>query len=370
MAELRLATPADNEKLLRLFGQVPMEGQLVMSTQRDPDFFALYRLQGGEAECWVSDGPDGELTGMGSILVRDGWLDGRPTRVGYLGDLRAKFAAQRMRGLVRFYGDTFEAARVRHGCDVFLTAVLASNAAAIQALVKRKKRREGQPYYHLLRPFSLMNIPYLGRRRRRADPRLRVAHATEEEVAELTAFLAADHQRRPFGYRFDQGELQHRLSAWPDYSLRRTYGVRDPDGALLACATAWSPSRVKRYRVEAYRGAMAWQKRLINGYARLVGGTPLPAPGNALRTLYLTNLSLASERPEVLRALLEYIYEDTRADGYHVLSLPIYEGDGLAEAVAGFRAQAVDFHLYAVTSASAPRTEFPSARPGFEPALA
>jgi hypothetical protein len=197
-----------------------------------------------------------------------------------------------------------------------------------------------------------------------------VAQAREEDVSALTALLDADHRRRPFGYRFDQGELQHRLADWPDYSLRRTYLVRDDAGALIACATAWSPARVKRYRVVAYRGGMAWQKLLINGYARLVGGTPLPEPGGTLRTLYLTNLSFEVERPEVLRALLEHIYEDTRADGYHVLSVPIFEGDGLADGVRGFRAQAVDFHLYAVTSASAPRTEFPLARPAFEPALA
>ena len=38
----RLATPDDNARLLDLFGSVPMRGELVLSTQRSPDFFRLY----------------------------------------------------------------------------------------------------------------------------------------------------------------------------------------------------------------------------------------------------------------------------------------------------------------------------------------
>lgn len=345
-----------------------MQGSLVMSTQRDPDFFALYRLQGGLAECWVTEGEKEGLTAMGAVLVREGFLDAVPAKVGYLGDLRTGFAAQRRRDLSRFYGQIFEGARARHGCDVFLTAVLASNAPALQALVRRRRPREGQPWYHLLRRFSLVSIPYLGRRFRRSGG-FSTRHASEADLPELERFLAADHGRRPFGYRFDLGELRWRLAHWPGFTLRRTYLVHE-GARLLACATAWDPSPVKRYRVEAYRGAMRWKKLLLDGVATLAGGTRLPSPGESFRTLYLCNLSVADERPAPLRALLEHVYADTRKERFHLLSLPIYEGDPLAPAVNGFYAQRVDFHLYAVSSALAPRTEFSAGRPGFEPALA
>src|SRR3989442_10765707 len=83
---LRPATRADNEALLELFGAVPMTGELVIATRREPDFFALYELQRGDTECWVYETVGGPAA-LGTVLVRDGWVGGRPARVGYLGDL-------------------------------------------------------------------------------------------------------------------------------------------------------------------------------------------------------------------------------------------------------------------------------------------
>ena len=65
-----------------------MTGELVLSTRRDPDFFALYRLQRGPFETHVVE-RGGRLTGMGSILVRSGWLD-RKSIVGCFPDLPAR----------------------------------------------------------------------------------------------------------------------------------------------------------------------------------------------------------------------------------------------------------------------------------------
>jgi hypothetical protein len=113
---LRLSVPADNAALLDLFGSVPMEGNLVLSTRRDPDFFALYDIQRGIRECWVYENARGPA-GLGTVLVREGWLDGRPCRVGYLGDLRSTISASRERGLVRVYGDTIADAGRRHGAS-------------------------------------------------------------------------------------------------------------------------------------------------------------------------------------------------------------------------------------------------------------
>ena len=146
MSPMRRATPEDNAALLELFGAVPMPGELVLSTQRAPDYFALFGLQRGTTEVWVHE-ESGRLDGMGAIHVREGWLDGQPCRVGYLGDLRAHFSARRSRGLARFYGPILEEAAERHGVSAFLTAVMATNSAALQALVRRKASRASQPHY-------------------------------------------------------------------------------------------------------------------------------------------------------------------------------------------------------------------------------
>lgn len=346
-----------------------MQGELVLATQRDPDFFRLYDMQRGLAEPWVSEGPHG-LDGLGTVLVRDGWLEGQPCRVGYLGDLRTRFSARRDRGLARFYGPVLEETAQRLGVDVFLTAVMATNTAALQALVRRKHPRVSQPRYTLLSRFSAVSVHFTRRRGPSRDPRWHVRRATPEDLPAMRALLEADHRARPFGYRYDTGELEHRLDHWPGLRVEESYLVLDAHGTLVGCTSVWDPSEVKRYRVLAYRGSMAWVKWGYDALATVLRAPRLPAPGGDFRYFYLCNTSIRGEDPSILRALVERVYADHHGQGYHFFSLYLDDADPLAPAVQGFFQRRLPFHLYAVTPASRPREHFPSGRTGFEMCLA
>ena len=367
MSPMRRATAEDNTALLKLFGEVPMQGELVLSTQRAPDYFTLLELQRGEHEVWVHD-EGGELDGMGSLQVRQGWLDGQACRVGYLGDLRARFSARRSRGLARFYGPILEEAAERHGVSAFLTSVMATNTAALQALVKRKASRAAQPRYTLLRRFGAVSVQFALRRKVRPSP-YTVHRATPGDVPAMAALLDADHRLRPFGYRYDLGELEHRLARWPGLTVEGCYLAFDAGGQLVGCTSVWNPEAVKRYRVLAYRGGMRWMRWGFDALATVVGAPRLPAPGEDFRYFYLCNTSISGEDPAIFRALVERVYADHHGQGFHFFTLYLDEVDPLAPALKGFLLRRLDFHLYAVTPASRPREEFPGGRTGFEIAL-
>jgi hypothetical protein len=185
-------------------------------------------------------------------------------------------------------------------------------------------------------------------------------------VPAIAALLDADHRTRPFGYRFDQGELQHRFACWPGLAVEQTYLAFGRHGELVGCTSAWDPSVLKRYEVTAYRGSMLWVKRGVNALATLLGSPRLPQPGAPFRALYLCNTSTRNDDPAILRALLEHIYADFWQQGYHFVLLCLYDDDPLTPALRGFVTRALDFHLYAVTSSNASRTIYPEGRPGFE----
>jgi hypothetical protein len=365
---IRSAQPADNDRLLTLFSAVPMEGDLVLTTRRDPDFFALYAMQNGVAECLVAE-TDGELSGVGTFVIRSGWLDGREQPVGYLGDLRTRYAARRSAVVATHYQAAFTTMSDRHGCAVFLTAILASNHTALNALVRDRAGRRRQPYYHLLKRFSAVSVHFLRARQPRRSG-YRVRRAWEEDIPALTALLARDHQHRVCGYRFDQGEFQHRLTTWPGFCLAHTYLAFAPDGRLVGCTTAWDPAPVKRYHVNAYQGHMRWIKRGYNALATLLRRPRLPAAGETFRSFYLCNTSIGDDNPLVLRALLDHVYADFQSQGYHFFTLAMDAHDPLQPALRGFFTRRLPFHLYAVTSSDHPRTDFPAGRTGFEIALA
>ncbi|MFP2906930.1 hypothetical protein ACLESD_18170 [Pyxidicoccus sp. 3LFB2] len=362
MSLLRRATREDSAALLDLFGAVPMQGELVLSTQRAPDYFALFDMQRGDAEVWVH-GEHGLLDGMGAIHVRDGWLEGRPCRVGYLGDLRTRFAARRARGLARYFGPVLEETAQRLGVEAFLTAVMASNATALQALVRRRPGREAQPHYALLRRFSAVSIQSSSAG---APPSPSPCAAPRPGTCPPWPRSSTRTTARALRYRYDTGELEHRFARWPGLRVEDTYLAHDAGGRLVGCTSAWNPEAVKRYRVHAYRGSMRWVRLGWNALASAVRAPRLPAPGSDFRYFYLCNTSVRGEDPAIFRALLEQVYADFHGQGFHFFTLYQGEDDALAPALKGFFQRRLDFHLYAVTPASRPRDTFPPGRTGFE----
>jgi hypothetical protein len=373
IARLRVATDNDNAAILDLMADVPMAGSLVLATRRDPDFFALYRIQRGHQRLWVFGDDGGALKGMGGFLVRDGFLDGAPGRVGYLGDLRTRGLARERLAFPQVYAHLFARTVEETGCEHFLTGVLADNVAAIRALSSsssKSGKRAAQPHYHLVQRFDMANVHFVGRLPRPKVRGVVVRTATVDDVAAIASLLAADHRQRPFGWRFDDGEFEHRLARWPGFALDHTFCAFADDGRLVGVTTCWDAAPVKRYRVLRYAGQMVTVKRALDVVARLSGLAPLPDAGHDFRSLYLTNLSVLDDSPVIMQALVDAIYARFARAGYHFLAFPLYEGDPLARGTKGYVVRRVPFHLYAVTSSSRARTEWQAGRPGFEMALA
>lgn len=363
---IRLVHRQENDALLRLFSDVPMKGSLQLTTDRSPDFFALYDIQRAHTECWTYD-IDGQPQGLGTMIVRDGWFDGEPRRVGYLGDLRAAASIRGNGALPRMYGTGFEQACERLGCELYYTAILSSNAWALKALVEKSAKRRYQPHYQLLHRFDAVQVQFT--RAKDRSRRIAVRTATPADVPEITRLLNDDHRRRAFGYRFDAGEFEHRLARWPGFTLDATYLAHDGN-RLLGVTTLWDAGPLKQYRVVAYRGGMRLARAGFDVVARLTGNTPLPAPGGSFRYRYLANLSVVDDRADVLEALLRATYGDTLGRGYHFLMLYMQEGSALNAALNPFSVRRLGFQLHSVTAADMARRAWPTGPTGFEIALA
>ncbi len=363
-ARMRLAVPADNEQLLSLFSDVPMRGSLVLSTERSPDFFALYDQQDATTECWVYD-DNGSINAMGTFIYRAGWHNGQPATVTYLGDLRARPNARG--ALARLYGETLATSAKPHDTAGFYTGILASNEQALAALTRRSKKRSGQPIYHPLRDYDAVQVQFF--RKPPAVSGVAVVTADQLAISDVTAFLNDAHRDRPFGYRFDR-ELPHRLANWPGFSAENTYVAHDGSGAIVGVCTAWDAAPVKQYRVRAYRGSMRAFRWAYNAAAWPLGQPSLPAPGACFNYLYLANLAVPSNDPDVLRALLRRVMSDNSRAGYHFIMVYMERGARLNEALGGLMVQRLPFRLFAVTASDAPEPNFSDATTGFEIALA
>jgi hypothetical protein len=363
---VRPATAADNEALCALFAETTMDAELVLSVHRGPDFFALYRMQGGEWECWVAEA-DGRIEAMAAILVREGYLNGERRRIGYLGDLRISPRAEGRHLLNRVMGPILRAACQRFGCDVYLTAIIESNHKALRALTVENRRSATRPRYTPLRGFRIRSLHLTWPRLRKRTP-YSVRRATAADLPTIERFLDDDARRRPFGYAFGAGELQRRMRAWPGLEPGSFY-LAERKGELAGCFALWDAAPVKRMVAMEYRGGMRRVKRGYDLAAGIFRFPALPDAGGTFRYLYVTHQAIPSGDPRVLRALLDAAYADLRGSGYQFLSLFAPEGDPLEPAFRGFQTTDLHARLMMVTPPGVPAPVVGDARPGFEMAL-
>lgn len=365
---LREADEADNAQLLELLARVEMGDALAVTALRSPDYFALHRMQGEDTRVVVDD-EDGVVRGLGVLQTRTGYLHGMRTRIGTVCDVRAATSGKKR--VTRREAIGALRAHVRaSGCDVVCATMMAENEGARSAFVSRAIARRQGVRLVLAQRYHTVCVPLVVGQADGQTLGVRIERAAPIDVPEITRFLDADHRHRPLGYDFASGEFERRLTRWPGFSLDDTYLARTPLGTLAAVCTVWDAAPVRRYRITRLPRAL----RIANALARLTGRAPLPMVGDDIRSLFLTNLSVRSDDPDVFSALLARIHADRVHSGHHLLQFPLFATDPLAASLEGRRAWRrfawrIPFELHRVVD----EDQSPLAmvgRPGIEIALA
>ena len=340
---LRVARPEDGPGLCALFRDVHVKGTLDVAQERDPDFFALLGMHTADARAIVAHDDGGRVIGCGTVVVRDGWLDGQRVKTGYLGDLRVRDGSRQAFALARAYGEVMRHVREATGADTFTTVIFDSNALARRALVDRK-RRGSMPVYQALAPFDMVSVQFT---RARKAPDGAVGRGTEADLPALEAFLARRGQGRVLGEDFTGGLLRRRLATWPGFAIGDFY-LAKRGGRLVGCTAPWDTSAFKRTRVLGYHREMRLVKGGFGLAARVMGWTPLPEAGDCFRFEFLTHLEVEDDDPAVLRDLLRAVYADRRDRGLHFVAGLSPRGSRLDEAFREFSVQRTAMTLYVV----------------------
>ncbi len=355
----RLATAADNARILDFFERTPMHTSAfdVQYTRR-PDFFRLLRYQSDRAFVMLTEDQGGDISSLATVSLRPGWVDGQPTTIGYLGDLRVRFDRRTSVEWRRLFADLVtRTATIEElaDCTHWFTTVLDGNRAALAALGARPHRSAGsrqrppQPSLVPIGPFTMRNLimrlPLVGRSL--APGSWQVFDASPATAPALTAFFEEENQRVPFGFR---GELARRLLRWDGLSLGDFVYAADEHG-IAACVAPWSPSAAKQTIVSRVPAML----RLIGRGARAMPSSPIRVPeaGEPLRMPYLTHLTFAARltpdiRARVFRSLLDRLFDRWHGADWHCVAMCDFAAWNLGRALGGFVQQTVPITVYAV----------------------
>jgi hypothetical protein len=345
----RDATPADNDALLDLAAACETHGALTMRVEREPDFFALNRLEAGWRVGVANGLTPRSVAGCVSVAPRRVYLEGTPTLTAYAGDFKVHPAH---RGGAA--GDVLTTwasgiAREWGGDDIpGLLTVLAGNAP----MERRSEGPRGLPVFTRFATIRSHAIPFVwARPLPTGGPRVSVAREQDiPEMADLWARVAPDRQFAPI---HDAGSLATWIDSAPGLGIGSFWVARDQQGRIAGFLGAWDQRSFKQVRVTEFPRRLAMLRAGLNVLTPVTRATPIPDVGDELRWLTAVNVCVPANAPGVLRALVLGVYGAMRTSAYSCLNVGLDVRDPLSVALEGLMAQPTDIHAYITTPAGA-----------------
>ncbi|MGU7772320.1 hypothetical protein ACV229_19375 [Burkholderia sp. MR1-5-21] len=331
---------------------------------RAPDYFALHRCHSDDYRTWLAEGDAGQVKGMASLVVRDGYLAGNAQRIAYLGDLRIAPDRHLSRTWTGYVRDRLAELAAHDGVHHTYCCVIRDNRLATQSLFGTgKPDRLGFRHW---RGYSNVSIYARRPAARRIDP-VTVTNASAADADALRAFLDRESRAQPFGCIFTRAEFERRLCTWPDFGIESFLVARDAERRIVGCVAPWDAGRIKRIVLERLPWQLGALRRGINAVAPLLGRPPIAAPGHALRDIYLTHLQVSRRDPSVAQALLDTAWQRLRSR-YALIQLCLYDHDPLWSALRGYRYTALPMDLYTLSAPGVPPLDLGDGEqvPGFE----
>lgn len=310
-----LARPNDDAAVRALLREQAMGGAVRVSLQREPDARLAAGIEGDRHYMIVArDRATDRVVALCSRAVRDVFVNGKPARLGYLGQLRRDPTIPRQR---RLLVEGFAACARTHQPDELpydLTSIVADNMAARRLL---ERGLPGLPTYRPLCEFVTLVIPVGRMRRRRASAGRRVLRGCDELLPAIAACLQRNYKRRQFA------------PAWSTDDLRspvRTRGLHAQDffvacenERVIGCLARWDQRGFKQTVIDSYASRLARWRPVVNVALAFTGRPHLPRPGQQLQFAYLSHVAVDEHCSDVLIDLIDVARNDTVGSGVNYL---------------------------------------------------
>jgi hypothetical protein len=346
---VREATIGDNRDLLALAASCSMRGDISLRIQREPDFFALNRLEGRDSKVWVLDAPD-RLAGCIATSFRDVYIDGAPIRTGYVGDLKVHPIhrnAATADALCNHAGAQMD--QLPSGTPTLVT-VLAGN----RAMERRLPGPRGVPAFDWIATIRSYSIPILWKRQLNDHSTIRLERAKWSDLDQMVRLWSRVAPARQFGPVFDANTLAEWIRLAPGLDISSYLVARSCAGEILGFIALWDQSSFKQMYVERYSRQMSVVAAINNAIAPRLGGARLAEPGDEMRYRTAVHVCVPSEAPEVLRSLLIAAHNQLRNTGCAFFNVGLDVVDPLSVATKGLFGQPTDIHAYVSTRGAVP----------------
>jgi len=328
----RLADFEDNEKLLHLVDSISMGETFELIFKRDPNFFYACETQGFQCQTAIAELEDNTICASCSRILKRAYINGNPSVLGTISDLRIVQSAKQMRILSN--GSEFiKKLREDNKAYIHLATITNDNKNAKIALTWKNKSSTIPNLYDLGVINTYFVIPVF---KKRQKSNLNIKYGSLEILDDIVSFLNKEGCRKQF-YPIYTKEYFLSLR---DFRIDDFCVAHNAENQIIGVTAKWEQSNFKQIFLKKYHGKMKWAKKIF--------GSLLPKECENIKHIYFSFTAIQNDDIEVFKNMLRYMYSDVRKQKYNYFVLGFHENDPLNKALQSFYAITYKSHLYAV----------------------
>jgi hypothetical protein len=306
-----LATAEHDPAIRRLLRENPFAGDISISLQTEPDYFAATDLLGPSHYTIVAT-EHGRLVCVGTVSVRKRFISGKPTDVGYLSGLRLDRSCRNKFSIIRRGYRFFHELHQIDGPELYLTSIISDNMVARRLL---ERNLSGMPTYRHLEDFITLVIPVTSRMRHGSattcsweDVKLR--RGTNSDIPAIIRLLNACNRIYQFAIVWREEDL---TPATDDHGLHPSdFCLAFHGDELVACAAVWDQRAFKQTVIAGYSTRLRCLRRLSN---YLPWMPQLPEVGETLAQAFISPVAAKAGYERLLPAIIRRLLVDAQRMG-------------------------------------------------------
>jgi hypothetical protein len=340
--QFALAQSQDDAELRSFLVNNPVPGNIEVTFEREPDFFAGSEVRGGlNQTIAVRDLGKNKIVGIASRSVAKAFVNGEPTELGYLSDLRLSPEYRSGSLLARGYRFLKEL-HADGRALLYTTAIFAENAHALATLTAG---RALLPAYH---PMGCLNCSSIniGRTKPPFEAHCDIERGSLALFPQIVDCLNRNNARKQFA-PFHSCEEFLRGRRWRDFEVSDFY-VAVRNGHVIGVIGQWNQRRFKQTRVIRFSGSLRWLAPMANVTHQVFKGRRFPEVGEELRSFYVSFVAVDDDDVSVFRALLRTLYRDAVAGDAMFALTSLHQEDPLRAALEDYSLTPFSARIYCV----------------------
>jgi hypothetical protein len=321
-----------NNELLEISRRSPVKaGNISIHFDRSPDIFTIpkftsyrYRLLGFFH--------DEQLIGFATASYQKRYIRGVVTDVIYLGNMHVTVKGTGRIFLKKLAERVVEKVKNRPEVKYLYAYVMEGNRAAKRLVDLGQQESKPAGTIFLSTIFTIKPV--------RLSRKYSVRKAVPGDIDKIAELMSREFREQFLAPELNRDIFMHNLKLRPGVDIDNYY-VALRDEKIIGACLAWDMTAFKKNRVYFHGLKMNLVSNFYNLLARLSGSPLLPRPGEPFRDVTIAEHAVIDRDPEVMEALLRFIYHEYRENGYHSVIFGCSSGDPILKATKPFLSREV-----------------------------